>query len=276
MNSLTTKKSLFPLHTLLALALFLATGAQWASAQNCGCATDLCCSKFGYCGTGDAYCGEGCQQGKCYNNNNNNPQSSGIVTDAFFNGIISQARSDCPGRGFYTLSAFRQAVGSYPEFGTTGTADDSKREIAAFFAHVTHETGHFCYIEEIDGASHDYCDKTNTAYPCVPGKGYYGRGPLQLSWNFNYGPAGQSIGFNGLNDPDIVGKDPVIAFKTALWFWMNNCHKKIVSEGFGSTIRAINSMECDGRNADTVTARVNYYTDYCGQLGVNPGDNTRC
>ncbi|CAA0809667.1 Chitinase family protein [Striga hermonthica] len=230
MNSLTTKKSLFPLHTLLALALFLATGAQWASAQNCGCATGLCCSKFGYCGTGDAYCGEWCQQGKCYNNNNNNPQSS----------------------------------------------DDSKREIAAFFAHVTHETGHFCYIEEIGGASRDYCDETNTAYPCVSGKGYYGRGPLQLSWNFNYGPAGQSIGFNGLNDPDVVGKDPVIAFKTALWFWMNNCHKKIVSEGFGSTIRAINSMECNGGNADTVTARVNYYTDYCGQLGVNPGDNTRC
>ena len=25
------------------------------------------------------------------------------------------------------------------------------------------------------------------AYPCSPGKQYYGRGAKQLSWNYNYG-----------------------------------------------------------------------------------------
>ncbi|GAY32138.1 hypothetical protein CUMW_281050 [Citrus unshiu] len=44
----------------------------------------------------------------------------------------------------YTRDAFLNAANSYPEFGS-GSADDSKREIAAFFAHVTHETGHLCY-----------------------------------------------------------------------------------------------------------------------------------
>ncbi|MFQ6652867.1 hypothetical protein Gotur_024541, partial [Gossypium turneri] len=70
----------------------------------------------------------------------------------------------------------------------------------------------FCYIEEINGASRDYCDQNNDRYPCNPNKGYYGRGPIQLSWNFNYGPAGENIGFDGLNSPETVATDPVISF----------------------------------------------------------------
>lgn len=129
----------------------------------------------------------------------------------------------------------------------------------------------FCYIEEIDGASKDYCDETNTEYPCAPDKGYYGRGPIQLSWNFNYGPAGESNDFDGLNDPETVANDACVSFKTALWYWTQNW------QGFGATIRAINGqLECDGANPDTVQARVNYYTQYCSQLGVDPGDNLDC
>ncbi|KAL0413873.1 UNVERIFIED_CONTAM: Chitinase 6 [Sesamum radiatum] len=106
-----------------------------------------------------------------------------------------------------------------------------------------------CYIEEIDGPSKDYCDESNTQYPCAANKGYYGRGPIQLSWNFNYGPAGNSIGFDGLNNPEIVATDRDISFRTTVWYWMNNCHDPIVfGQGFGATIRAINGpLECDGR-----------------------------
>ncbi|XP_031124070.1 endochitinase EP3-like [Ipomoea triloba] len=265
---------------LLCLAL-IALSLGLSSAQNCGCAGGLCCSQWGYCGTGDDYCGEGCREGPCYKPPS--PPSGGgsvadIVSEAFFNGIADQADSGCEGKGFYTRNSFLDAVNSYPQFGTVGSADDSKREVAAFFAHVTHETGHMCYINEIDGESRDYCDETNTQYPCAPGKMYYGRGPIQLSWNFNYGPAGQSIGFDGLKNPDVVATDPAISFKTALWFWMNNCHSPITSgQGFGATIRAINGqLECDGANPDTVRTRVAYYTQYCQQLGVDPGNNLEC
>lgn len=41
-----------------------------------------------------------------------------------------------------------------------------------------------------------------------------------LFTSYNYGPAGQALGFDGLNNPELVATDPVIAFKTALWFWM--------------------------------------------------------
>ncbi|RWR96804.1 endochitinase EP3-like protein [Cinnamomum micranthum f. kanehirae] len=247
--------------------------------QNCGCAADLCCSKYGYCGTGNDYCGEGCKEGPCNTAPSTNDVSvADIVTPEFFNSIIDQADSSCAGKSFYSRSVFLDALNSYPQFGRVGTSDDSKREIAAFFAHVTHETGFFCHIEEIDGASKDYCDENNTEYPCVAGKGYYGRGPIQLSWNFNYGPAGNSIGFDGLNAPETVATDALVSFKSALWYWMNGVHSIITSgQGFGPTIRAINGdRECDGKDSGAVQARVQYYTNYCNQLGVALGDNLTC
>ena len=50
----------------------------------------------------------------------------------------------------------------------------------------------------------------------------------------------------------------------------------VIDQGFGATIRAINSIECDGGNTDAVNARVEYYTEYCNELGVSTGDNLTC
>ncbi|KAK9141251.1 hypothetical protein Scep_010932 [Stephania cephalantha] len=174
-----------------------------------------------------------------------------IVTPEFFDGIIGQADVGCEGKGFYSRDRFIVATKSYPQFGSEGSEDVIKREIAALFAHFTHETGR---------------------------KAYFGRGPIQLAFSFNYGIAGKSIGLDLLRSPETVGNDPVVAFKTGLWFWMNTCHSLVTSgKGFGGTIRAINGfLECDGRNPATVRARVGYYIDYCNKLGVSPGDNLYC
>ncbi|XP_074320084.1 acidic endochitinase SP2-like [Silene latifolia] len=252
-------------------------------AQNCGCDPSLCCSQYGYCGSGDAYCGTGCRSGPCDTPSGAPTGSSGVsvsdvVTQSFFDGIISQAGDSCPGKNFYTRDAFLNAISGYPDFGTTGSSDDSKREIAAFFANVAHETGRFCSTEENNGAATNdaYCDTTNTQYPCVAGKKYYGRGPIQLSWNYNYGPAGQSIGFDGLNNPEIVANDVVTSFKTALWFWMNNVHS-VLNQGFGATIRAINGdLECNGKNQAEANDRIQLYQQYCQDFGVDPGQNLSC
>ncbi|PAN38856.1 hypothetical protein PAHAL_7G202600 [Panicum hallii] len=267
--------------TVLALGLALLCAAGPAAAQNCGCQQGYCCSKYGYCGMGDPYCGEGCRSGPCYSSGGGSggggsgANVAGVVTDAFFNGIRNQAPSSCEGKNFYTRSAFLNAANAYPGFAHGGSEVEGKREIAAFFAHVTHETGHFCYISEIN-KNYNYCDANNRQWPCAPGKKYYGRGPLQISWNYNYGPAGRDIGFDGLGNPDRVAQDPVIAFKTALWFWMKNVHG-VMPQGFGATIRAINgALECNGRNPDQMNARVRYYRQYCQQLGVDPGSNLTC
>ncbi|KAH6770375.1 carrot EP3-3 chitinase-like protein [Perilla frutescens var. hirtella] len=267
-------KNLLPVFTVLGLVLAAGKGV---SAQNCGCSASECCSRYGYCGNGPDYCGTGCQSGPC--TGSNGVQVGDVVTDAFFNGIIAnQDRPNCAGKGFYTRSRFLEALAAYTSFGTTGSADDSKREIAAFFAHVSHETEKMCFIEETGGQSEFYCDDKNyPQWPCATNKRYYGRGPLQLTWNYNYGSAGQAIQFDGLNNPEIVATDPLISFKASLWFWMQNCHDAITSgQGFGATIRAINSGECNGGSTAKVASRVNYYKDYCNQFGVDPGTNLEC
>ena len=38
--------------------------------------------------------------------------------------------------------------------------------------------------------------------------------------NYNYDQAGKAIGVDLLNNPDRVAIDPIISFKTAIWFWM--------------------------------------------------------
>ncbi|KAL5211680.1 hypothetical protein ABZP36_022527 [Zizania latifolia] len=263
------------------LVLGLVLLISGVAAQNCGCQSNMCCSKYGYCGTGDAYCGEGCRSGPCHGGGS--PSSGGngvsvesVVTEAFFNGIKSKAPNSCAGKSFYTRQSFLNAARAYPGFAHGGSSTEGKREIAAFFAHVTHETGSMCYINEINGASRDYCDKTNKQWPCQPGQHYYGRGPLQISWNYNYGPAGRDIGFDGLRNPDRVAQDATVSFKTALWFWMKNVHQ-VMPQGFGATIRAINgALECNGKNPGAVNARVSYYRDYCRQFGVDPGSNLYC
>jgi chitinase len=123
---------------LLALALLAA--AAPAAAQRCGCAADLCCSRFGFCGTGGDYCGAGCQSGPCTVPETNNVSVASIVTPAFFDALLAQAAPSCEATGFYTRDAFLAAAGYYPAFGRTGTVDDSKREIAAFFGNANHET----------------------------------------------------------------------------------------------------------------------------------------
>ncbi|KAF8086067.1 hypothetical protein N665_0636s0039 [Sinapis alba] len=278
-KSTTRKHTLLLLTTLFVLIL---TVSKPVTSQNCGCASDFCCSKWGYCGQTEDYCGDGCREGPCQRGGGGGRNGGGggevvsleeTVTPEFFNSILSQARDNCAGKGFYSHNAFIAAANSYPSFGSS----ISKREIAAFFAHVTHETEFMCYIEEIDGPAKadDYCDKENTDFPCAPGKGYYGRGPIQLSWNYNYGQCGRDLNENILASPEKVAQDPAIAFKTAFWFWTTNVQGKF-DQGFGATIRAINGMECSGRNPATVEKRIGYFRDYCGKLGVEPGDNLSC
>ncbi|KAF4377413.1 hypothetical protein F8388_013759 [Cannabis sativa] len=257
--------------SLIVIGTILARGAL---AQNCGCSSNLCCSRYGYCGSGEAYCGEGCRSGPCTGSNNGGSVAS-IVTTQFFNGIKNKATGNCPGKSFYNRDAFINAANSFRQFGS-GSADQSKREIAAFFAHITHETGFLCYIEETGGASHDYCDRSSREYPCNPNKKYYGRGPLQLTWNYNYGAFGRDNNIDTLNSPERVGQDAIVSFKSALWFWMTNVHS-VMGQGFGATTRKINgALECDGKQPDKVQARINYYNDYCRQFGVSPGSNLYC
>ncbi|KAF4396961.1 hypothetical protein F8388_004929 [Cannabis sativa] len=259
---------------LLSLTLLAILAASVMAQTPCGsktCAPGECCSKFDFCGRGTEYCGANCKAGPC---TTNGVSVANIVTQQFFTQIKNKAAApNCPNQNFYTREAFLNALNSYPRFATTGSLDDSKREIAAFFAHVTHETGYFCFKEETGNQNEKYCDPRTA---CNPNKRYNGRGPLQLTWNYNYLAAGKANNFDGINSPETVANDPVISFKAALWFWMENV-SPVVSQGFGATIRKINGVvECDGKDRPKVQARVDLYRNYCQQFGVDARNNLFC
>ncbi|MER6290308.1 glycoside hydrolase family 19 protein [Streptomyces sviceus] len=203
-----------------------------------------------------------------------------VVSEAQFNQMFPNRNS------FYTYSGLVQALSSYPGFAKTGSDTVRKQEAAAFLANVDHETGHLVYVVEQNTANYPhYCDLSQS-YGCPAGQSaYYGRGPIQLSWNFNYKAAGDALGIDLLHNPRLVETDAAVAWRTGLWFWNTSTgagtmtpHNAMVNQaGFGQTIRAINgSLECDGKNPGQVQSRVSAYQKFTGILGVAPGNNLYC
>jgi predicted chitinase len=113
---------------------------------------------------------------------------------------------------------------------------------------------------------------------------YHGRGPIQLSWNFNYYAAGNALGVDLLNNPNLVATNSSISWQTGLWYWMTGTgaagttsHNAMVNgQGFGTTIRAINSIECNGGNPAQVQSRIDAYNRFTSILGVSPGGDLSC
>jgi chitinase len=321
---------------LATVAFAVSVGAQQCGSQAGGavCAGCLCCSKWGFCGSTSDYCGDGCQS-QCDGCSGPPPPTppsptpsppppptptppspagggvASIISASLFDQMLLH-RNDaaCPAKGFFTYDAFIAAADAFSGFGTTGDDDARKREVAAFLAQTSHETTGgwasapdgpyswgYCFKEEINGAAGaDYC-QPSTQWPCAAGKKYYGRGPMQLSWNYNYGQAGEALGLDLLNNPDLVASDTKISFETALWFWMTpqspkpSCHDVMTGQwspsagdvaagrlpGYGVTTNIINGgLECGHGVDDRVADRIGFYKRYCDLLGVTYGDNLDC
>ncbi|XP_075642528.1 chitinase 10 [Castanea sativa] len=236
------------------------------------------------------------------------PISSLISKELYDTIFLHKDNNACPAKNFYTYDSFIKASRCFPRFGNTGSLTTRKREIAAFLGQISHETtggwptapdGPYawglCFKEEVNPQS-VYCDSSNTEWPCYPGKSYNGRGPIQLSWNFNYGPAGKALGFDGLKNPEIVSNNSLIAFKTALWFWMTeqnpkpSCHNVMVGRyapteadiaanrtaGYGLVTNIINGLECGKPNDGRVNDRIGYFQRYAKLFNVDTGPNLDC
>lgn len=242
--------------------------------------------------------------------------SSGSGMGSGFAGIVPAGLYDLmfPNRNaLYSYDAIVAAGNAYPAFCNEGSMDDRKREAAAFLANISHETTGgwpaapggpeswgLYFIQEVgceNGACTWYCDNSNVKYPCAPGKTYHGRGPIQLSWNYNYGFAGEALGLPLLTNPDLVTSDGIVAFKTGVWFWTTpqapkpSCHDVMTGKwtpsgadmaagrvpGFGMTINIINGgLECSMPTNAKVEDRVKFYLRYTQLIGVDPGPNLYC
>jgi predicted chitinase len=219
-------------------------------------------------------------EGTCGGGGTTPPASGFVVSEAQFNQMFPNRNS------FYTYSGLTAALSAYPGFATTGSDTVKKQEAAAFLANVDHETGGLVYIVEINTANYPtYCDYSQS-YGCPAGQAaYYGRGPLQISWNFNYKAAGDALGIDLLDNPYLVQNDASVAWKTGLWYWntstgagtMTSHNAMVNSAGFGQTIRTINgSLECNGKNTAEMQDRINDYLQFTQILGVPAGNNLSC
>ncbi|KAL0013188.1 hypothetical protein SO802_000257 [Lithocarpus litseifolius] len=231
-----------------------------------------------------------------------------VINSALFDRMLKY-RNDprCKSNGFYTYNAFVDAAKSFNGFGTTGDITIRKRELAAFLGQTSHETTGgwatapdganawgYCFITETNKQA--YCNPSKE-WPCGPGKQYYGRGPIQLTHNYNYGPAGKAIGVDLLNNPDLVATNPTISFKTAIWFWMTpqgskpSSHDVIIGKwklsaadttagrvpGYGVITNIINGgLECGHGPDSRVADRIGFYKRYSDILGVSYGANLDC
>jgi len=189
----------------------------------------------------------------------------------------------------------------YGNFCTERDVQTNKKELAAFFAQIAHETRHgqdgtytdgLMFIHEINTALTYTAD--NDQYPALKGKKYYGRGPMELSYNGNYGYASDCIFGDKnilLNNPDLVQTDPVVAFKTAIYFWMTpqdakpSAHDVMIGKwqpsaadkakgrtpGFGMTINIINGqVECNkGDKMPNLNDRIGFYQHFLKLLGAS-------
>ncbi|MCP4520772.1 MAG: T9SS type A sorting domain-containing protein [Cytophagales bacterium] len=187
----------------------------------------------------------------------------------------------------------------YSTFCNTGNIYNDKRELAAFLANITKETtggwtdpdpslsasnqpigSHgswgLHWLRELGPggnaslkSSNCYTSGSTLDYKPVSGKCYYGRGPIQLSYHYNYGNFSEFLYDNTtlVSNPDLLEQDGELAFLSALWFWMTpqcpkpSCHQvmqeiydesattyssaKMNKKGFLHTVNIINgSVEC--------------------------------
>lgn len=240
--------------------------------------------------------------------------------------------SSCHGCEMLQYECLIKATLSYTDFAASSSVEDNKRELAAWLGEMSQETTGggcgqstensdgtcscgpmwcdqetggceawgLCFVEEESG---QYCSPSST-YTCTDGKEYKGRGPKQLSWNYNYGQFSEE--FCGdksilLDNPDWVASNPTLAWASSMWFWFTggaclpgesckpSCHDVFLGKkpicvgdmnagrqyGLGWVTNVINGgLECGGAGEGKcdfrVHSRVKYYKRFCEILDVNP------
>ncbi|KAI9330843.1 lysozyme-like domain-containing protein, partial [Obelidium mucronatum] len=88
---------------------------------------------------------------------------------------------------------------------------------------------------------------------------YYGRGYIQLTGYDNYARAANAIGIDIVNDPDQVANDPVVNWKTVLFYWTDRVQPLFWERGLSlsTSVLAIDPDEnCASRGGSTNWDRV--------------------
>ncbi|TMW65076.1 hypothetical protein Poli38472_009243 [Pythium oligandrum] len=195
----------------------------------------------------------------------------------------------------YTYNAMLDAAAKFPKFANDGPDRQNRQEVAAFVAQMAHASGNFTFTQQSGWSlfePSEYCDK-NSNYTCNKEKRYHGRGPIQMTWNYNYGSYGQVVGVDLLNNPDWVATDSKIAWGSAIWYWMLNqggtrgsIHDVFVSGtnknndyDYAKTTWLLNGgLECGSKPVapEPERQRIRFYNRYAARFHVEPGTKLSC
>jgi predicted chitinase len=102
------------------------------------------------------------------------------------------------------------------------------KELAAFLAQCSHESGGFRYLSEIWGptAAQKTYDGRMGNNKSGDGYRYRGRGYIQLTGKNNYTQASRALGLDLVKNPD-QASTPDIGAKTSVWFWKTNVQPRV-------------------------------------------------
>ena len=107
------------------------------------------------------------------------------------------------------------------------------KELAAFLAQMSHETGNFQFRRELSGG-HSYYGGHTGPWTDANGKTYttkyHGRGYIQLTHDYNYKKYGDMFGVDLLNNPDLA-MDGDLAAKIAVAYWKQSVRPRVQRDG---------------------------------------------
>ena len=241
----------------------------------------------------------------------------------------------------YTYENFLKAVAKFPHFCNETKLKDSdgndwskektcRRELAAMFAHWTQETGAHddkegekwtqalyhvheacgdrdCYYrtDKDDDDNNNFMHGDDYWKP-TGDKKYYGRGPLQLSWNYNYGqfstvstsPSTYDSKQTLLDDPDKLVTNGSLSMMGGIWFYMtpqspkpsmhdvitgffepNDVDEKAnIRADFGTTINIINGgQECGSDGSEKkAKSRGDFYNKWLAHFKLDTESGLSC
>jgi basic endochitinase B len=190
------------------------------------------------------------------------------------------------GKWYYTYDNIIRGMAQLEEFAKFGDDNLKKLEIAAFLANVAQETGSdsrdayggpCCFIQEGGGAywgSQNFSEVCKPKGTCAPA-GYAGRGPHQLTHDYNYQLYSQTMGAGDeyFNDPDILTRNPLAGIGGSIWFWGHTERNQWSPPNIPVKPSAHNVLtgKWTPTNASTPNARKDYNDVTCGRPKANFG-----
>ena len=197
------------------------------------------------------------------------PKSPSISFDEFKNAVTNAGYPSPSSEQYNNLTSLAKSKGGI----------SSKRELAMFLSQILWESDGLRAKKEYRCATNNCAGEYVHTPLDVPGKYYFGRGYIQLTWSYNYAAASQALYGDKnvlLNNPEMVEQDDV-AWATALWYWKANVRTRpgVLDGQFGSSTNAINgALECNGGPAShKAPKRFAIYKKVLLAFGINETPN---